>query len=219
MTKQQKARAHLARAQELLGQGTLAFGGDEQTTLDIPSNQKTYNQFGTGPLKNEKRRHYRYHPYMQENEPEEYYVEQNQQEAAQAQQQAQIAAAQAQLQAQQQAQIAAAQAQQQAVESHCMLNPGNLECVHYHLPQQFPNKDYEIMAGIDDSGWRLAFKEGFTFYLYHYTDPWNGNKFNGHNAPSETADMIHKYIPIPNAWMPDLDNLARIRPELRLKRH
>ena len=27
MTKQQKARAHLARAQELLGQGTLAFGG------------------------------------------------------------------------------------------------------------------------------------------------------------------------------------------------
>ena len=65
MTKQQKARAHLARAQELI-QDTLAFGGDGQTKLNIPSNQKTYNQFGTGPLR--KVETPRYHPYKDESD-------------------------------------------------------------------------------------------------------------------------------------------------------
>lgn len=69
MTKERKARAHLARAQVLL-QGRLGFGGDRQTTLDVPSKKPAYNQFG--PPSRERETH-RYHPYGQR--PEESHCE------------------------------------------------------------------------------------------------------------------------------------------------
>ena len=97
---------------------------------------------------------------------------------------------------------------------HRKLNAGNLESAHYWLPHQFPNKDYEIMSGKIDSGVRLVFDVGFTFSLNHYPNREEKYTFDGFNAPSKTADMINKHIP--NAWMPDLDKLSKVRSELAL---
>ena len=142
----------------------LDFGGNRQTTLDVPSKKPAYNQFG--PPSRERETHRR-HPYGQRPE-----------------------------------------------ESHCELSSETFEGLPRVLPEQV---NYTIMSGEFDSGWRIVLSGNFTFVLYHVSNPQGETTFRGGYAPIDLAGVIKNSIP--NAWMPELDDLSTYNPDLQFRWH